>query len=86
MAYTTTNFKTKKSLKEALEAAQALNKMIRVYQPNADLTGAHLSDGQIIVIEGPHYPEPHRWYARARIRKELTTTGEEIFFIEKILG
>jgi hypothetical protein len=24
-------------------------------------------------VEGPHYPEPHRWYAKVRIENGLVT-------------
>ena len=61
MAYTEINFKTKKALKEAL----ASGKDIFVYQPNGDLTGFECPKEGRISLEGPHYPEPHRWYASA---------------------
>jgi hypothetical protein len=54
--YTDKNFKTKKAFKEAL----AEGKKMRVYVPggmfSAPLNGP-------VTVEGPHYPEPHRWYA-----------------------
>jgi hypothetical protein len=61
--YTVTNFRTKKALKDALLAG----KEVRVYQPNGDLySRAPQTEGRI-TLEGPHYPEPHRWYATAVI-------------------
>jgi hypothetical protein len=63
--YTTFNFKSKKALKDAVAAGRP----VRVYQPNqmyampeteSDFTG-------MVTLEGPHYPEPHRWYARATL-------------------
>lgn len=62
MAYTSINFKTKADLKRALAAGRT----ITVYQPNGDLTGVDLSNvtGRVY-LEGPHYPEPHKWYAQA---------------------
>ena len=62
MAYTIVNFKTKKELKEAVASGQ----QVRCYQPGLGppltrFTGA-------VVIEGPHYPEPHRWYASATLK------------------
>lgn len=60
--YTITNFKTKKALKEAL----ATGKQIGVYQPGP-FGGGPIPDGQHC-LEGPHYPEPHRWYAEATIK------------------
>lgn len=61
MAYTVENYRTKKALKEDLAAG----KEIPVYQPGP--FGPHVPDGSAL-LEGPHYPEPHRWYASATIR------------------
>ena len=58
--YTSTNFKTKKALKEAV----ASGKQISVYQPGP-FPGK--TDG-VVALEGPHYPEPHKWYASATIK------------------
>jgi hypothetical protein len=58
--YTVTNYRTKKALLADFKAG----KEIRVYQPN-DLFGA--SGNGNVALEGPHYPEPHRWYASAKI-------------------
>ena len=59
--YTVQNFKTKKQLKEALKA----NKIIEVYQPGGFFPSQ--KDGEVS-LEGPHYPEAHKWYARVRIK------------------
>lgn len=56
MAYTEKNFRTKKELKEALENGEK----VRVYQPG-------LGDVPVngtVFLEGPHYPQPHTWYAQ----------------------
>lgn len=55
MAYTSTNFRTKKSLKEALKAGAT----VTVYSPGL---GTVPTDGKV-ALEGPHYPAPHSWYA-----------------------
>ncbi len=55
MAYVSPNYKTKKALKEALASGVS----VRVYQPGL---GTIPRDGSVS-LEGPHYPEPHRWYA-----------------------
>lgn len=55
--YTTINFKTKKALKEAVKNGEK----VTYYQPGP-FGGNEPTDGQFCV-EGPHYPEPHRWYA-----------------------
>jgi methylglyoxal synthase len=62
MAYTTTNFKSKKALKEAV--AQGME--VTVFQPGP--FGGDVQDGTVF-LEGPHYPQPHRWYAKAEVRK-----------------
>lgn len=62
--YTTMNFKTKKALKEAV----AEGAPVRVYQPNADLTGAKVPKDGVVTLEGPHYPAPHTWYAEATLK------------------
>lgn len=61
MAYTITNYKTKAALKREL----AEGKEVRCFQPGLgpDLT---FYTGQV-ALEGPHYPEPHRWYATAKL-------------------
>lgn len=62
MSYTVTNFKTKKALKEAVTAG----KKIRCFQPGL---GPDLSNYTgTVYLEGPHYPEPHRWYAQGEIK------------------
>ncbi len=53
--YTDINFKTKKALKDAVKAG----KTIRVYSPGP----FPCPENGRLAVEGPHYPEPHRWYA-----------------------
>lgn len=55
--YTDINFKTKKALKEAVDSG----KQVTYYQPGPFASQCP-QDGKIN-IEGPHFPEPHRWYA-----------------------
>ena len=59
--YTNRNFKTKKELKQAVLAGETVG----YYQPGA-FGGSEPLDGTIY-LEGPHYPEPHRWYAYAKV-------------------
>jgi hypothetical protein len=61
MAYTDKNFKTKKALVEAVKAGE----QVTVYQPGP--FGPSVPDGTAY-LEGPHYPEPHRWYASVEVR------------------
>jgi hypothetical protein len=56
--YTDINFKTKKALKDAV----AEGKTVTVYQPG--LGGEPPSNGKVY-LEGPHFPQPHKWYAEA---------------------
>lgn len=60
MAYTTTNFKTKKALREAVESGEA----VTVFQPGP--FGPTVKDGPV-ALEGPHYPASHTWYAGAKV-------------------
>ncbi len=69
--YTEKNFKTKKSLKEAVASGEK----VRVYQPN-DMFGVteKVSKGtHQIALEGPHYPAPHSWYASATVVDGIVT-------------
>jgi hypothetical protein len=61
MAYTVVNFRTKRALKEAV----ANGEEVEVFQPGP--FGPNVRDG-VTLIEGPHYPEPHRWYAQAEVK------------------
>ena len=58
--YTETNFKTKKALKDAFTAGTP----IRVYSPGPFPCPR---DGDV-VLEGPHYPQPHKWYAEVVLK------------------
>jgi len=60
MAYTDTNYKTKKALREAFAAG----KRIGTHQPGGFFESK--TEGQIS-LEGPHYPAPHSWYVAATI-------------------
>ena len=55
--YTSINFKTKTALKEAVKKGET----VTVFSPGPFPCPTH---GQV-ALEGPHYPEPHRWYASA---------------------
>lgn len=58
--YTVTNYKSKKAMLTDVENGVR----VRVYQPGP-FDGT--ADG-IDCLEGPHYPQPHRWYARVLIK------------------
>lgn len=59
MTYCVKNYKTKKALKEDLAAGIE----IKCYEPGM----GSVPENGTVYLEGPHYPEPHRWYAKATI-------------------
>ena len=65
--YTSTNYRTKKSLKEAV----ANGNTVTVFQPGP-FPGK--TDGNV-ALEGPHYPEAHRWYASAQVARGVIIPG-----------
>ena len=56
--YVDPNFTTKKALKEAVAAGDR----VTIYQPGP--FGGNEPSNAKVVVEGPHYPEPHSWYAQ----------------------
>jgi len=58
--YVDPNFKTKKLLKEAVNAGH--NVMVFSPGPFPPKTNGRET------IEGPHYPKPHTWYAQVEVR------------------
>lgn len=59
--YASGNPRTKAELKRRLAAGE----QVTAFQPGGIFPGE--TDGRVS-IEGPHYPQPHRWYARVEIR------------------
>jgi hypothetical protein len=70
MPYTVTNYRTKKQLKE-----EVARRDVHVYQPGP--FGPGVQDGEA-AIEGPHYPEPHTWYAAVTIRNGVIPKGSKV--------
>lgn len=66
--YTTKNFKSKKALKEAVAAGEKVS----TFQPGGLFPPT--TEGSI-ALEGPHYPEPHRWYASAVVEDGIIVAG-----------
>ena len=58
--YTHKNYKTKKALKESVKAGDVVT-----YYQTGPFGGNEPKTGTFCV-EGPHYPEPHRWYATCK--------------------
>ena len=63
--YVSPNFPTKKKLKEAVEAGER----IKVFQPGPFNKG--FEESGWFPIEGPHFPQPHKWYAQVRVKDYL---------------
>lgn len=57
--YVSPNFKSKKALRDAVKAGD----VVTVFSPGPFPCP---QDGRI-AVEGPHYPEPHRWYASVQV-------------------
>jgi hypothetical protein len=67
--YANSNPKSKKELRERVAAAIAAGRKGEpCHQPGP--FGPGVRDGEH-VCEGPHYPQPHRWYARVRVEGGL---------------
>lgn len=58
--YTSVNFQTKKALKDAV----AKGERVTLYAPGL----GQPKDNGTEFVEGPHYPEPHRWYAQVEVK------------------
>lgn len=65
--YTYTNYKTKKALK----ADVAAGVKVACFQPGpfpGKMNGT-------VALEGPHYPQPHSWYASAILENGIIKQG-----------
>ena len=60
MAYLDPNFKNKKAANDAIKAGQR----VTVFNPGL---GDPIPAKGTVFVEGPHFPEPHRWYGDAVI-------------------
>ena len=63
--YTDKNYRSKKALRDDLKAGIE----VTVFQPGpfpGKTTGR-------VSLEGPHYPEPHKWYASVEIENGIVT-------------
>jgi len=61
MSYVQPNFKSKKEFKAAVESG----KQLATYNPSGMFPTPQNGPD---VVEGPHYPQPHKWYARVTVR------------------
>ena len=60
IAYVRPNFQNKKALRNYLESG----KPVEVFQPGLGT----VPENGTIALEGPHYPEPHKWYATGTMK------------------
>jgi hypothetical protein len=58
--YTTTNFKSKKALKDAV----AKGEKVTLFAPGIGSP----PDNGTCAVSGPHYPKPHTWYAEVTVK------------------
>lgn len=58
--YVDPNFPTLSALKKALASGDK----VYVFQPDMGCVPTGTAE---VSLEGPHYPKPHKWYARVRI-------------------
>ena len=61
MFYTTKNYATKKALKDDVAAG----KQVRLFAPG--LGDGPPTNGKT-AVGGPHYPQPHKWYAEVTVK------------------
>jgi len=61
MTYTDKNFRSSKALKEAVKNGEKIG----VWQPGGLFP---CKQNGTVFLEGPHYPEPHKWYAQAEVK------------------
>jgi len=59
MSYVNPNFKTKAELKKALKNGET----VACFEPGIGGQPNGTAPDGVAFVEGPHYPEPHRWYA-----------------------
>ena len=66
MSYVDPNYKTKKAFKEAVVAGYEH----RTYNPSGLFPPVQNGSD---VVEGPHYPKPHKWYASVIVKNGVVT-------------
>ncbi len=70
MSYVNPNYKSKKLFKEAI----AKGVKHHPYSPGPFGSPQNGSD----CIEGPHYPQPHRWYASVKVVDGIVVECEKV--------
>lgn len=67
MAYVYPNYRTKKAFKEAVAKGEKMK-----FRQITSQSVVKITDGTTY-LEGPHYPEPHRWYAAVTLKDGVVT-------------
>lgn len=76
MAYAVRNFETKKQLKEYVNGLNTEGNFeaFVFFQPGlfgkGDEVLSRADLGNKVLIEGPHFPEPHKWYATVEVTRD----------------
>ena len=60
--YTRKNYTSKTAVRKAIAAGEK----VTVFQPGP-FGGNEQTEGRV-ALEGPHYPEPHRWYGEGTLK------------------
>ena len=63
--YVDPNYKTKKALKDAVKSGV----IVSVYSPGP----FPCPQNGTVTVEGPHFPEPHKWYGRVTVVDGIVT-------------
>lgn len=63
MAYVSPNFQTKKLLKQAVEEQRT----VEIFDPGLGSGRDYSTFSGTVCVEGPHYPQPHKWYAELTV-------------------
>lgn len=66
MSYVDPDFKSKADLRRAVAAGDQL----ATYNPSGYFPATQNGTD---TVEGPHYPKPHRWYARVQVANGIIT-------------
>jgi len=66
MAYVDRNFRTKKAFRESVKNGD----QHRTYNPSGMFPTTQNGPD---TIEGPHYPQPHKWYATVTVEDGYVT-------------
>jgi hypothetical protein len=69
MAYVNPNYATKKDFLISVK----LGNNLMPYNPNEMFP---VTQNGNIVIEGPHYPKPHRWYAACVVKDGIIVSAK----------